>query len=135
MKSGQHSRSSPRVLVIEDEPFIAALLHDMVHELGYETSGFANSIASARREISKRNYDVVLLDLGLDGHYSSELADLLIEMKLPFAFVTGYTQPFEARLSHIRLLQKPFTFGQLCSVLNALSGPPTTRCGPPNKAA
>jgi hypothetical protein len=42
---------------------------------------------------------------------------------MPFAFVTGYAQPFETRYSHIPLLHKPFTLGQLRSVLNALVNP------------
>jgi CheY-like chemotaxis protein len=124
------SRPNPagrRVLVVEDEPFIAAIFAELIHELGYEVSGFANGIASARREISKRDFDVVLLDLSLGGQYSPELADLLVEMKVPFAFVTGYSRPFEARHSHIPLLHKPFTLGQLNSVLNALMGLHTTR--------
>jgi DNA-binding response OmpR family regulator len=132
------SRSYPtgnRVLVIEDEPFIAALFAEMVHELGYEASGLANGLASARRELGRRNFDVVLLDIGLDGQHSPELADLLMEMKMPFAFVTGYTQPFELRHSQIPLLHKPFTLAQLRNVLNALIGPPTRGHRSPSRAA
>ena len=114
-----------RVLVIEDDYIVAAMFADMALELGYEVSGFANSVASARAEIGKRVFDLVLLDLGLDGQYGSELADLLMELKTPFAFVTGYPRPFEPRHAHIRLLQKPFTLAQLRSLLHALAGPPT----------
>jgi hypothetical protein len=65
-------------------------------------------------------------DIGVDSQHSPELADTLMEMKVPFAFVTGHSRPFEARHSHIPLLHKPFTLGQLRGVLNALMGPPLT---------
>ena len=73
---------------------------------------------------SEHDFDAVLLDLGLDGQTSREIADLLIELKIPFAFVTGYTQPFEPRHASVPLLHKPFTVGQLREVLHALVGPP-----------
>ena len=38
----------------------------------------------------KRNFDAVLLDIGLDGPYSPEIADVLSETAIPFAFFTGY---------------------------------------------
>lgn len=127
MVPSRSNRTGRRVLVIEDEPFIAALFAELVHELGYEASEYANGIASARKAISKRDFDVVLLDLSLDGQHGPELADLLMDMKMPFAFVTGYTHAFEARHSHIPLLHKPFTLQQLRRVLEMLVGPPTTR--------
>jgi hypothetical protein len=55
----------------------------------------------------------VLLDIGLDGSYSTEIADLLLETGIPFAFVAGYDDPFEARHADIPLLSKPFTSEQL----------------------
>lgn len=132
------SRSSPtgiRVLIVEDEPFIAAIFAEMVHELGYDVSAIANGIVSARKEISHGEFDVVLLDLGLDGQYSPELADLLIEIKMPFAFVTGYSRPLEPRHLHIPLLRKPFSLGLLRSVLISLIGPPIAPYRRPREAA
>jgi DNA-binding response OmpR family regulator len=122
MAPSQSFATGIRVLIIEDEYVIAAMFEDMVLELGYEVSGFANTVASARKQIGKRDFDTVLLDLGLDQR-GPELADLLMEMKMPFAFVTGYTQPFEPRHAHVPLLQKPFTLVQLRNVLHALLGP------------
>jgi len=117
----------PRILVVEDEFIIAMLIRDMVHELGYGVSGFANNLFAAQDELGKHNYDAVLLDLGLDGQHSPEIADLLMEMKVPFAFLTGYTQPFEPRHIKVPILHKPFTIDQLRDVLHALVGPPRRR--------
>jgi DNA-binding LytR/AlgR family response regulator len=52
-------------------------------------SGKATTIAAARQELAKGNFDAVLLDIGLDGHSSAEVADVLLDMAVPIAFVTG----------------------------------------------
>ena len=100
---------TPRILIVEDEMLIADLIDDIVREIGYAVSGKAHNLLSARQELGKRNFDAVLLDIGLDGQHNPELADWLLEMDIPFAFVTGYDHPFEARHDKVPLLQKPFT--------------------------
>ena len=57
----------PRILIVEDELLIAVLIGEMVREIGYRVSGTAPTIAMARLEFAKRNFDAVLLDLNLDG--------------------------------------------------------------------
>jgi len=99
---------------------IAFLVDDIVRELGYGVSATASTIDAARHELAKRNFDAVLLDIGLDGPYSPEIADVLSEMAIPFAFVTGYREPFEARHADVPLLSKPFTSEQLRVLLERL---------------
>jgi DNA-binding response OmpR family regulator len=116
-------KSSHRVLIIEDEWLIVDLIANVVCELGYTVSGTANTLSSARRKIGRRNYDAVLLDIGLDGPHGSEIADRLLQMKVPFGFVTGYDDPFEARHATVPLLHKPFTTVELGELLEKLIGP------------
>jgi CheY-like chemotaxis protein len=115
-------RAPPRVLIIEDQMLIDNLVDDIVSELGYATSGMAAAAAAAHQEFVKRNFDAVLLDIGLDVPYSPEIADVLSEMAIPFAFVTGYEGPFDARHADVPLLRKPFTADQLCVLLEKLVG-------------
>ena len=103
-----HGRS-PRILIVEDELLIAVLIGEMVREIGYRVSGTAPTIAMARLEFAKRNFDAVLPDLNLDGQQHPETADLLLEYGVPFAFVTGYDYLVEPRHEKIPILQKPFT--------------------------
>jgi CheY-like chemotaxis protein len=98
-------------------------MDDIVRDFGYAVSGMASTIAFARQELAKRNFDAVLLDMSLDGPYSPEVADVLLETGVPFAFVTGYDEPFEARHADVPLLRKPFTSKQLCVLLEKLVGP------------
>ena len=117
-----HERA-PRILIVEDELLIAVLIGEMVREIGHRASGTAPTIAMARLEFAKRNFDAVLLDLNLDGQQHPEIADLLLEYGLPFAFVTGYDYLVEPRHEKIPILQKPFTPVQLRALLEALVGP------------
>jgi CheY-like chemotaxis protein len=98
-------------------------MDDIVRDLGYAVSGMASTIAVARQELAKRNFDAVLLDMSLDGPCSPEVADVLLEAGIPFAFVTGYDEPFEARYADVPLLGKPFTSEQLRVLLEKLVGP------------
>jgi len=102
---------------------IANLVDDIVREHGYAVAGTASTIAAARQELAKRNFDVVLLDIVLDKSCSPEIADRLLEMRVPFAFVTGYSLAVEARHASVPLLGKPFTSEQLRDLFEKLIGP------------
>lgn len=113
----------PRVLIVEDEFLVAMLIDDMVRDLGYAVSAWAPDIQSARQELSKKNFDVVFLDISLDGERCLEIADALLEMAMPFAFVSGYQQTFEERHAPVPLLLKPFMPDQVRALLEQLVGP------------
>lgn len=113
----------PRILIIEDDPLIAYLIDNLVFDLGYAVSGIAPTFTSARKELAKRNFDVVLLDLSLGGQDCLEIADLLLEAGTPFAFVTGSNRVFTGRYENVPLLPKPFAAYQLCVLLERLVGP------------
>ena len=110
---------------------ILDLMVDMIGALGYAVAATANTLSSARRELCKRNFDAVLLDLGIDGQCGPEIADQLLKLGVPFAFVTGYDGSFEERHASVPLLQKPFTVAQLASLLEKLAGQPGAVRGKP----
>ena len=103
----------PRILVIEDEPLIAQMIEEMVREAGYRVSGVAHTMAMARQEFAKRNFDAVLFDLHIGGRYRPEIADFLLDTGVPFAFVTGYDYLIESRHQTVPVLEKPFMPVQL----------------------
>ena len=110
----------PRVLVIEDEQLVAMSIEDMVQDLGYMVSGTAHNVAAARRELAKRNFEAVLVDIKLRDQFCTDIADVLSEMDVPFAFITGYSHAPEPRFETVPLFHKPFTAGQLGAVLAKL---------------
>ena len=111
----------PRILVIEDEPLIAQMIEEMVREAGYRVSGVAHTMAMARQEFAKHNFDAVLFDLHIGG-YRPEIADFLLNTGVPFAFVTGYDYLVEPRHQTVPVLEKPFMPVQLRALLENLVG-------------
>ena len=54
--------------------------------------------------------------------HATAVTDVQLEMGIPFAFVSGYDGPFEARHADVPLLRKPFTADQLRVLLEKLVG-------------
>jgi DNA-binding NtrC family response regulator len=114
----------PRILIVEDDFLIAAMMAEMVESLGYVVAGQVRKLSDTRDALGRREFDLVLLDLDLYGKPAFEIPDLLTERGTPFAFVTGYSSVAEPRHAAVPLLQKPFTEDQLERLLRQLIGPP-----------
>jgi CheY-like chemotaxis protein len=122
-RSQQRSRIRPRrVLIVEDDLVIALMMEEIVREMGCAVSGIAGTLGMARLQLAKCDFDAVLLDVNLGGEYNPETADLLLEMGVPFAFVTGYDYVVEPRHDNVPLLQKPFSSIQLRVLVEQLVG-------------
>src|SRR5579872_3311068 len=79
-----------RILVAEDEPFIATFLEEVVLESGAECVGPFATLASTLAAASSEPLDIALLDVGLRDYDSYPVAAVLEAGHIPFAFVTGY---------------------------------------------
>ena len=110
----------PRVLIIEDTLLIAMLLDELVRECGCEIAQVASDLESARRAVARRDYDAVLLDIGLDAGKSFDIADVLLERGVPFAFVTAYHDILEPRYRKVPIVSKPFSSTLLMNTVNSL---------------
>jgi CheY-like chemotaxis protein len=112
------AKSTPRILVVEDEYLIRMLLEDMLTDLGYEIAGAVGTIAEASEIAEKAEFDLAILDVNLDGKEIYPVADILAARGLPFVFVSGYgegslAEPYRGRPA----LQKPFQAEQLETTL------------------
>lgn len=120
------SRSSPpgrRVLVVEDEPFVALSIADMVVELGHIVVGPAFSLDEARRLAATCNTDIALLDAKLQGKYAGEIADICVRRKIPFVFITGYDEIPFPNYRYVPLVAKPLTLSVLQHAIETLLEP------------
>ena len=116
------SAAGSGILIVEDEFLVSEMIADMVATLGYVAAGAAN-LTNVRHHLASGRFDCVLLDVRLGDELTIEAADVLIERGVPFAFVTGYTEPAEPRHAGIPALNKPFSINQLRLLLNRLIGP------------
>jgi CheY-like chemotaxis protein len=116
--------TSKRILVVEDEYLIRMLLEDMLADIGYTIAAAVGTIAEASKVATSGEFDLAILDVNVDGTEIYPVADILMERKVPFVFVTGYgerslPEPYRNRPT----LQKPFQADDLKKKLAALLTP------------
>ncbi|MBE8728218.1 sigma-54-dependent transcriptional regulator [Flavobacterium hungaricum] len=81
-----------KILIVEDEFIVANDLKIMLLKAGYEITGIASSVIQARKLISEKRPDWVLLDIILKGNLTGiDLAWELREMQLPFLYISANT--------------------------------------------
>jgi DNA-binding response OmpR family regulator len=97
-----------RILILEDDPFIALDLQSILEADGHEVVGVFDSIDDAYEHIED-NFDYALLDVDVVGGKSFGIASALIERQIPFAFVSA-SSPGELPLAlrQAAFIPKPF---------------------------
>jgi CheY-like chemotaxis protein len=110
-----------RVLILDDEPLIAMLLHDWLEELGYEAIGPANTVAQALAFVESDRLDAAILDVSLHKTDCYPVADVLKARNIPFAFGTGRDEQLIAlRHAGTPILTKPYDLSALQEVMGKL---------------
>ena len=79
-----------RILVVEDEALIAAMLEDMLHELGATVVGPALTIKSAIALARADEIDAAVLDVNIRSERVDPVADILRNWRIPVVFASGY---------------------------------------------
>ncbi|HLH12304.1 MAG TPA: response regulator [Methylovirgula sp.] len=124
MEDKREPQSKPRILIVEDEAFVAVMLADMLEELGYEVAASVSQVSQAREFLADGNVDIALLDVKLGNETIDPVADLLAERRCPFIFTTGYGQDgVPAAYANRKVLQKPFQINELAAALREQIGP------------
>lgn len=112
-----------RVLIVEDDPFIAMDIESAVAEqLGDGAELIVvESVAEARRAAG-RELSCALLDIDVVGGKTFDVASALQNAGIPFAFVSGSApSDVPAPLRNARFLRKPFSISEVATfVMNAI---------------
>ena len=97
-----------RILILEDDPFIALDLQAIVESQGHEVVGVFDTLAEARDHLGD-GFDFALLDIDVTDGKSFELAAALLDRRIPFAFVSA-SRPSELpdHLQNVSFIPKPF---------------------------
>ncbi|SFS05036.1 response regulator [Yoonia litorea] len=111
-----------RVMIIEDEPIIAADLTDIVSELGHEVTGVARTRTEAVALGKEQTPDLILADIQLADNSSGidAVNDLLKEMDVPVIFITAFPERLLTgeRPEPAFLISKPFQEAQVQSAVS-----------------
>ena len=81
--------ASKRILVVEDEYYIASDLKRALEKEGATVLGPVGDLAAGLR-LADESLDGAVLDVNLDGENTFAIADHLAERGVPWLFVTGY---------------------------------------------
>jgi CheY-like chemotaxis protein len=114
-----------RILVVEDEYLIAAMLRDALENIGSVVVGPVPSVEKAMETIaSDPGIDAAIVDINLGGVLAYPVADALLARDIPFVFTSGYNDNvLRARYPQIRNCHKPYLFPKMEEALtNAISG-------------
>lgn len=109
-----------RVLVVEDEAIIAAMVEDMLTELGATVVGPASSIKRGLLLAHSNVLDAAVLDVNIRSERVDPIADLLSERRVPIVFATGYGGPVAGAGADTHVIEKPYTLEKLRGALAAV---------------
>jgi len=112
------TKHTPRVLIVEDDPFIAIDLEDAYLEAGFEVIGpFARSedAVSALKAAPTCKPDIATLDYNLMDGTSRPVAAALNARDIPFLMVTSATDDCASRpmFKNRPIFPKPFNLPKL----------------------
>ncbi|WP_420862977.1 response regulator [Algirhabdus cladophorae] len=111
-----------RIMVIEDEPIIAADIVDIVSALGHTVTGVARTHAEAVELGKTEPADLILADIQLADNSSGidAVNDLLKVMDVPVIFITAFPERLLTgdRPEPAFLISKPFKEAQVQSAVS-----------------
>ena len=115
---------SRRVLLVEDDPGVAAAMEAMLEDMGW-TVYTASSATQAYIELESRLPDVVLLDVDLpDTSGFNVLRRIRASGTIPVIMISGVETPerlAESRGAGAPFILKPFSAARLVSALDQVS--------------
>ena len=116
-----------RILVVEDEGYVAGFIRDALTEIGYAVTVAAGG-ADALNKVTDDAPDLVLLDLNLPDMPGFEVLDRLRARSPapPVVIVSGNTDPMMAEaaiaLGAVDYVTKPVTLDRLSQVVAVALG-------------
>lgn len=117
---GPDALSGPKVLLVEDDYFIAVEMQRMLSKGGAQVLGPVASVDKALTLIAAHSeIDAAVLDVNLRDIMVFPVADALETRGVPFVFATGYEgTAIPARYAHVQRCEKPVDMDKLAQVLS-----------------
>jgi CheY-like chemotaxis protein len=122
MTEQERPLSGRRVLIAEDEAFVAMALQEKFAAAGAEIVGPAATLAEASAAADTDVLDAAVLDIDLAGLDVFPAADKLRSRGVPFVFQTGHGQRQELKLDYPEVLvfKKPVRASDLIAAVSEL---------------
>ena len=113
-----------KVLLVEDEAFIAMAIIDKLIEAGAETVEHALSLQEAGETLKQLSFDVAILDLRLPDGSSDDLAVQLTDQGTPLVFHSGHAEidMLKAKFPSAKICHKPCQHSEFVVAIRELLG-------------
>ena len=89
---------SERILIVDDEIFVAEMIRTMVSRLGYQiTLAHSGTEGLAKFQANPASFDLIITDHSMPGTSGLDLAEAVTRLKpqLPIIMITGYNDSFD----------------------------------------
>ncbi|HTR84980.1 MAG TPA: helix-turn-helix domain-containing protein [Reyranella sp.] len=114
--------AKPRILVVEDNYFMAKTVCELVRDCGFDVAGAVGRVEAGQRFLEENHVDGAIVDINLDGTPSFPLCDELVRRSVPFFFLTAYERSaIPDAFRNTRLLTKPVEMKDFRSALTSLA--------------
>lgn len=116
------SKTTKRLLVVDDEPIVGKRLHQVFSKIGFEIETYTEP-AAAMTAMAARPFDLVVTDLKMEGMDGLEVLKRAKAMNpaVRVIIITGYASPDTAELAQqqgvFEFLAKPFRLDELKQVI------------------
>ncbi|MBR0700068.1 response regulator [Bradyrhizobium diazoefficiens] len=112
-----------RILLVEDDDEVAALVGEMLGQLGYEVTRAASAAAALGALADGRSVDLIFSDIMMPGGMNGvELAREIKKRRsdIPVLLTSGYAEAsvHEAQRAGIQILAKPYHIDELAAALS-----------------
>ena len=117
-------RDEGRILLVEDDDEVAALVSEMLRQLGYEVTRVSSAAAALGALADGRAVDLVFSDVMMPGGMNGvELAREIQKRRggMPILLTSGYSGAavHVARDAGVRILSKPYGIDELATAIDA----------------
>ena len=119
--AGAPDLSGARILIVEDEYFLADDLARALERQGAKLVGPAGSFDEADTLVRGGNFDCAILDINLHGEMAFPLADCLEAKGIPFIVASGYNSAaIPDRFLAVPRIEKPFNPEEVIAAIPSL---------------
>ena len=112
-----------RILIVEDDEEMSALLRDMIEEEGYKTASVNNG-AEAFRKLAKESFDLIITDVRMPGLTGLDILPGIKKLQpdAPIIVITAFGSEEVQRKAFERgasaYLEKPIHFHKLRTLIH-----------------
>lgn len=116
MSDGTPDSTRCRVLIVEDEYFLADDLAEALRARGAQVVGPIADLAEALSQVRRDGFDFAVIDINLRNEKAFPIADELTRRGIPFGFATGYDlDVIPERYRKLRRWEKPYDLQNITS--------------------